>query len=336
MVSSVFNLEKSRLKREVQIRKAKLVFIQVPDGLKPHVQILASTVEKAGALAIISADPCYGACDLAIAEAESLGADLVVHYGHSEMLDQAVPPTLYIEAKEKKNVDVAVRRGLLHLAQWTKIGLVTTVQHVDKLDDVKKLLLAAGKTVVTGDAGKTKYAGQILGCNYSNAKAVSKEVDAFLFIGGGKFHALGLALATAKPIIVADPYQNKAFSIGGNARAAILKKRWANIQEATKSESIGILIGLKPGQKKIATALEMKTLVENAGKKAVLLALREITPEALMQFPTIEAFINTACPRLSLDDGRRFRKPLVTVTEMLVALGKTKWEELCKTGWFES
>lgn len=335
MLSSTFDLEDKRLTREVQHTKAKLVLIQLPEGLKPYGPKLADIIEKAGALAVVSADPCYGACDLAIVEAERLGADLIIHYGHSKMLDQAAFSTLYIEAKAKKSVKDSVRKSIPYLKQWRKIGLVTTVQHVHKLDDAKKLLLEAGKTVVVGDSGKTKYAGQILGCNYSNAKAVSKEVDAFLFLGGGKFHALGITLATAKPTIVADPYENKAFSIDDEV-TVILKKRWANIHEAKEAEKIGILIGLKTGQKRLDQALKIKRLVENASKKATLLALREITPEALTQFPTIEAFINTACPRLSLDDDRKFHKPLLTPREMLVALDKIKWEELCKTGWFES
>lgn len=335
MPSSTFDLEEKRLKEEVRNRKARLVLIQLPEGLKPHGPRLAVAVERAGALAIVSADPCYGACDLAIVEAERLGADLIVHYGHSEMLKQAAFSTLYIEAKAKSSVKNTVKKALPYLEPWKKIGLVTTVQHVHKLDDARKVLLEAGKAVAVGDAGRLKYAGQVVGCDYSNAKAVSKEVDAFLFVGGGKFHALGLALATAKPTIVADPYEKKAFSIEDEA-ARMLKKRWANIYEAKHAEKIGILIGLKAGQKRLDQALSMKKLVENAGRRAIFFALKEITPEALMQFPTIDAFINTACPRLSLDDAKKFRKPLLTPNEMLVALGKLKWEKLCKKGWFEN
>jgi 2-(3-amino-3-carboxypropyl)histidine synthase len=212
---------------------------------------------------------------------------------------------------------------------------VATVQHVHKLDEAKKVLLEAGKVVAMGNAGRLKYAGQVIGCDYSNAKAVSKEVDAFLFVGGGRFHAIGVTLATAKPTIAADPYERKAFSIESEARR-ILKKRWASIHEATQAKKVGVLVGLKAGQKRLDLALRIKESVESAGKKAIILALKEITPEALMQFPTIGAFVNTACPRLSLDDEGEFRKPLLTPDEMLVVLGKLRWEELCQKGWFES
>lgn len=335
MPSSTFDLEETRLEKEVQKRKAKLVLLQLPDGLKPQGPRLAAAVEKAGALAIVSADACYGACDLAVVEAERLGADLIVHYGHSEMLKQAAFSTLYIEAKAKSSVKKAAKKAVPYLEPWKRIGLVTTVQHIHKLNDVKEVLLKAGKSIAVGDSGRLKYAGQVIGCDYSNAKAVSKEVDAFLFVGGGKFHPLGVTLATAKPTIVADPYEKRAFSIEASA-ARMLRKRWASIHKTRQAEKIGILIGLKAGQKRLDQALKMKRTIENAGKTAIFFALKEITPEALMQFPTIDAFINTACPRISLDDAKRFRRPLLTPNEALVALGKLQWEELCEKGWFES
>ncbi len=69
-------------------------------------------------------------------------------------------------------------------------------------------------------------------------------------------------------------------------------------------------------------------------KKTTLFALREVTPEALMQFPTVEVFVNTACPRISLDDASKFLKPVLTLDEISVVLGEMSWETLCKEGWF--
>jgi 2-(3-amino-3-carboxypropyl)histidine synthase len=335
MRRSAFDLEEERLCKEVRNRKAKLVLIQLPEGLKPQGPRLAAAVEKTGAMAILSGDPCYGACDLATVEAERLGADLIVHYGHSEMIKQAAFPAIYIEAKAKTSVKDAVRKALPYLKRWRRIGLVTTVQHVHQLEEARSILFGTGKTVAIGDRGVLKYPGQVVGCDYSNAKAVSEEVDAFLFLGGGRFHAIGLALATAKPVIVADPYEKRAFTMNREA-AKVIRKRWANIHEAEQAAEIGILIGLKIGQKRLDQALKIKKLLKDKCRRAVLLALREITPEALMQFPSIDAFVNTACPRVSLDDAERFDKPLLTPEETLVVLDELKWEELCKKGWFEN
>jgi diphthamide biosynthesis enzyme Dph1/Dph2-like protein len=55
-----------------------------------------------------------------------------------------------------------------------------------------------------------------------------------------------------------------------------------------------------------------------------------------MQFPSLEAFVNTACPRIVSDDASRFRHPVLTINEALFVVGELTWEELLKKGWFAS
>ncbi len=331
----IFDLEEERLREEVSRLGVKRVLIQLPEGLKAVGPRLADLVQRDGAVAIVSADPCYGACDLATLDAESLGAELVVHYGHSEMITEEHVPTIYLEARARVSLLEAVKKARPYLKPWTRIGLITTVQHIHALDGVREALLKAEKEVVIGDTGHLEHTGQVTGCDYSNAKAVSSDVEAFLFVGGGRFHAIGAALATGKPTIIADPFENRAYTID-NVVQRIIKQRWASICEAKKAETLGVLIGLKIGQKRVEEAIELKEEWERGGRKATLLALRNISPEALMQFPGIDVFINTACPRVSLDDASRFLKPVLTFNEALVLLGKMDWEELCRRGWFES
>ena len=50
--------------------------------------------------------------------------------------------------------------------------------------------------------------GQVLGCNFSAIKNL--DADAFLYVGSGNFHALGIKLFTDKPVIVADPYLGRS------------------------------------------------------------------------------------------------------------------------------
>jgi len=328
-----FDLEEKRLKEEIKKRKPKIVFLQLPEGLKPEAPHLASIVEEAGALPIVSSDPCYGACDLAVSEAKILGADLIVHYGHTPMTLNTEVPIVYVEARAKISIKEALTKALPYLESWSKIGLVTTVQHVHQLDEAKSMLETAGKTVFVGDADPVKYPGQVIGCDFSNAQTVSEKVEAYLFVGGGRFHAIGVALATGKPTIIADPYEKRAYPIQDQVRRVIMQ-RWGNISEAKKAKSFGVLISLKSGQMRLRDAMKIKEKLEQNGLKATLLALREVTSSALMQFPGIDAFINTACPRLSLDDAQSFRKPLLYLNEALVMLGEMTWEELLRRGWF--
>jgi len=330
-----FDFEEERVKQEILKLEAKRVLIQLPEGLKPEAPRLVKIIEKFGALPIVSADPCYGACDLATAEAESLGVDLIIHYGHSKLLRYERVPTIYVEARATMNVNDAVEKALPMLEKWQKIGLTTTIQHVQTLDDAREILLRAGKTVVIGDAGRSIYPGQVIGCDYGNAKSIAKDVGAFLFIGGGRFHALGVALSTSKPTVVADPYEKRAYSVDREAEK-IVKQRWASVEEAKKAKAFAVLVGLKPGQKRLEEALNVKQKLEEDGKAACLFAVKEITPEVLMEFPTVEAYVNTACPRVSLDDASKFPKPVLTISEALMVVGELSWEELCRKGWFES
>jgi 2-(3-amino-3-carboxypropyl)histidine synthase len=244
-------------------------------------------------------------------------------------------PTIYIEARAKISVKETIEKAIPLLEPWSNIGIATTVQHVHKLDEAKTVLLKAGKTVAIGDAGFVKYPGQVIGCNFSNAQSVSEEVEAFLFVGGGRFHAIGVALATARPTIIADPYEKRAYPIHDEV-PRILKQRWASICEAKGAENFGVLIGLKSGQKLVEEAMKIREKLQKNGRKATLLALREITSKVLMQFPNIDAFVNTACPRLSLDDTANSLKPILSLSEALVMLGEMDWEELCRKGWFEN
>lgn len=330
-----FDYEEERIKQEIINLGAKRVLIQLPEGLKPEAPRLAKVIEKMGALALISSDPCYGACDIAINEAQTLGADMIVHFGHAKLIKHEQVPTVYVEARASVNIDEVINKALILLSKFSKIGLTTSVQHLQTLNEAREILVRARKKVIIGDARRLGYAGQVIGCDYSNVKSIVDEVEAYLFVGGGIFHALGISLSTSKPVIVADPYDNRAFSVDAEAQK-LLKQHWACIEEAKKAKIFGIIIGLKPGQKHFDEALKVKEIVEKQGKTACLLAAREVTPETLLAFPTIEAYVNTACPRISLDAPGKFSKPILTFNEFMVASGESSWESMLKKGLFEN
>src|SRR4030042_1688788 len=125
-----FDFEEERIKLEISKLGAKRVLLQLPEGLKPEGPRLAKIIEKTGAVPIISADPCYGSCDLAIDEAESLGIDLIVHFGHAKLVRHEQVPTMYIEARATVTVDEAVEASVPLLREMNRIGLATTIQHV--------------------------------------------------------------------------------------------------------------------------------------------------------------------------------------------------------------
>ncbi|MCD6529726.1 diphthamide biosynthesis enzyme Dph2 [Candidatus Bathyarchaeota archaeon] len=329
----LFDLEENRVKREILNRKARRVLIQLPEGLRGQLFRIVEIVESTGAEALVSGDPCYGACDLPLEEAGKLNVDLIIHYGHTKLLSEVGFPIVYIPAKAKVPISNVTKKSLLLLKNYDKIGLITTAQHLHKLSEAAKILREGGKEVVVGDSNAILHPGQVLGCDYRNALAVSDSVDAFLFVGGGRFHALGAALSTRKPTYVADPFTGSVYSINEEADK-VIRQRFACILEAENAETIAVIVGLKPGQFRLDLAVRVVNAFKEKGKRASLLTLRELSPEVLSQFSGVDAFVNTACPRISIDDAARFKVPVLTVSESLVVLGRLTWEEVCQRGLF--
>ena len=116
-----FNFEEERIKREIKKLGAKRVLLQLPEGLKPVGPCLAKIIEKANALPIISADPCYGACDIATTEADLLGIDLIVHFGHAQLMKHETVPTIYVEARSTATVNDVVEQAIPLLSKWWKL-----------------------------------------------------------------------------------------------------------------------------------------------------------------------------------------------------------------------
>jgi 2-(3-amino-3-carboxypropyl)histidine synthase len=82
-----YDFELLRAIEEVKKNKAKLVGLQFPEGLKTHAVDVARQIEKeTGAKTVTFIGPVYGACDTKEREAEMLGVDLVIHFGHTAMM----------------------------------------------------------------------------------------------------------------------------------------------------------------------------------------------------------------------------------------------------------
>ena len=78
-----YDLELERVIDKVNKEKAKLVCIQLPDGLKPKAKLIQNKIEsKTNTRVIIWAGSCFGACDIPL-EIEKLGVDLLIQFGHS-------------------------------------------------------------------------------------------------------------------------------------------------------------------------------------------------------------------------------------------------------------
>lgn len=313
----------------VKQKEAKTVGLQFPEGFKRKAAVIATELEKeTGCKIIISGNPCFGACD--IDETLVHHVDMLLHFGHAPL--ESIDKVEFIEVRS--NVDVMpVLKIAVPMLTKERIGVLTTVQHVHKVDEVCKYLISEGKVPVTCEvnnvspASKThaddlriRYPGQLLGCDFSAARI---PCDEYLYIGGGEFHPLGVAIATGRSVLVADPMTSRAWFIDTDR---IMRQRFAAITRAQDAACFAIIVSTKRGQFRPEVAEEMVKLARDSGRDAYIISMDLITPEQLLAFKT-DAFVSTACPRVAIDDNLRYDRPLLTPVEFEILVGKRQWDE---------
>ena len=165
-----------------------------------------------------------------------------------------------------------------------KIGLVTTIQHLNKLSNVKEQF------------PESIVGGQVLGCDVNSAKKIVKDVKAFLFIGSGMFHPIEIALKTEKPVFCWNPFTKELTKVKKDDIDRYKKTKKAALIKFLSSDKIGILVSTKSGQYNMKKALELKN---KADKDYFIFQFDTLNKNELENFPFIECWVNTACPRIS-------------------------------------
>ena len=219
---------------------------------------------------------------------------------------------LFVEAKAKKDVVKGLEKNISNIS-CKNIGLIATVQFASQLPLIKKSLQMKGFKVFIGKPkGPAVLEGQILGCDVSAALAVEKHVECFLYIGTGDFHPTGLLAKTSKPIYIYDPFTEQIRLLPEAEKQKLWKRKILMIAKFKDAKTIGILVSMKPGQF-CANAENVKESLEKQGKRVYLFVCDSITNTELMNFPHIEAWVNTACPRIAEDE---FSRPLVNAIDL--------------------
>ena len=289
------------LAAKIKERNARRVMLQLPEGLKMKAADMCRFLQENGIEVLLSNDPSYGACDLADSAAKATGCELLVHVGHSKFyvdFKTDVPVLYYIwpEKIRVENLDFS-------RIKEKRIGILTSIQHMELLSDIKSMLEGQGKEAIIG--------GQMLGCWTANADKIKEMVDAFLFVGSGEFHPLALS---GKPVYKLDL---ERMEIGEVDAEKFQKIRYGRIFRARDAGTFGILVSSKKGQKELlAKADYVRQRLEQRDKKAFIIVMNDITNEKLLGIKA-DAFVNTACPRIS---DMQFTKPMINADDIELLL----------------
>jgi len=316
-----WDYELEQIVETIEERDAKKVGLQFPEGLKRRGPAVADDLRELtddDVTFMLSGQPCYGACDLDTYLMKR--TDVFVHFGHSPMKD--TDKVIYVPLFSNVAVTPIMEEALETLeppAETEGVGLVTTAQHMNRYEEMTEFLEERGYEVHSrrGDDRLT-HEGQVLGCNYASADVPADQV---LYVGGGKFHPLGLAMEHPdKHVVIADPVNN-VVTVADTEK--FMKQRYGAIHRAMDAEKWGVIFCTKIGQGRWEIAQEI--LADN--DNAYLITMDEVTPDRLRNFD-MDAFVNTGCPRITTDDGPQFHKPMLTPGEYRIAVGDEPLDSL--------
>ncbi len=221
--------------------------------------------------------------------------------------------TLFFEARYRGKVDPEkIDAGSLP----KRIVLATTVQFLDSLDPVRKSLERRGKKVILPKGLHAAYRGQVLGCSLISSIPEAKNADCFLYIGDGLFHPRQLMLKNDLPVFVFDPKADDFRKLSVLEVDSERKRAKGALLRFLSSERIGILVSIKPGQNRMALARRLKRNLSKRGKEAYLFLSDTIDFSEFENFPFVEVWVNTACPRIAYDDQARQRRPIIDYEEV--------------------
>ncbi len=331
-------IDETRVFEIIEARRPKVILVNAPGGLLRQTKELMERVkEKYGVGSILSGDSCFGICDTVDDDVPRLQADLALHIGHNAAVTEVGDFTYLVDAVDDVEFDGVVETAARVLSPYKRVGLATFSQHLHQLKPVKEKLESKGFQVVVGKGNNLMLEGQVFGCDFSTSFPVRDEVDAFALLGESEFHAVGLALATGKPTFMLDPYMNEVTDMRPAADER-RKRAMLAVYKALDARVFGVITGLKEGQKMLGRSRWISKRLEMNGRKVVELAMRDVTAERLAPHREIEAFIQTACPRISVD-GFTFDRPVLSIpqADALVALmeGREAGEFLERPKWIE-
>jgi len=325
----VLNFETEYLIKELKKIKPKKVLVQLPEGVKQNAFEIAKIFRDLKIEAVFSGETCWGGCSVSVGEAKSVNADLIVHFGHAKFMDVNFP-VLYVEIRDELDLIPLLKKSLKELQDYRTIGLSYSVQHRHDVDKIIKFYEDNGKKIILSKKiGNVAYEGHIVGCQYRGLKQIEKDVGCFVIIGNN-FHSTGASISVDKPVFLIDVYNGEIKNME-KMREKILKQRIISVEKFKKAKKVGIIIETKIGQK-FGNPVVLIDKLKKVGKEVIVITMNEVTPEKIMNFYYVDAFIELACPRIAIEDFSKYEKPIITFREALIGLGEKTWEETLKAG----
>ncbi|KAJ3101113.1 Diphthamide biosynthesis protein 1 [Phlyctochytrium planicorne] len=356
MLPKNYNFEIHKTLWQIRKNNATNVALQFPEGLLMYSLAIADILETFGKVeTVVMGDVTYGACCIDDYTAKALGCDFMVHYGHSCLIpvDVTSIKTMYVFVDIGIDVEHFVETVKYNFEPGRRMIVVATIQFVASLHAAKLELEKSFSIVVP--QSKPLSPGEVLGCTSPDLSKLVEEVLAkmpsggevvkndgdgdeewekeqpiLIYLGDGRFHLESIMIAN--PALKAfryDPYA-KVMTREKYHHGSMRRMRKQAIEQAGRSTKYGLIVGTlgRQGSPKVYDFL--RTQIHGKGMQSFTILLSEVTAGKLATFgDAVDVWVQTSCPRLSIDWGHTFGKPLLSPYEAAVALKQApaEWME---------
>ncbi|KFD57709.1 hypothetical protein M513_01379 [Trichuris suis] len=358
-----YNFEIFKTIWKIRQQNIKNVALQFPEGLLMFSCIIADILEEfANCNTVIMTDVAYGACCVDDFAVKALDCQLLVHYGHSCLIplnNTCHAQVLYVFVDIKFSISHLVDTIRKNFPKESKIALMSTVQFAirQELHEEYNLIIPQSKPLSPGEtlgctAAKLPpeidtllFVGDgrfhleaamianptVTAYKYSDVLFFLKSIFAKCSLCSHKvqdnrrFVQWNMFSSSFFLLLEYDPYSRKCTIENYNHEVMQRTRRYA-IDQAKCCHKFGIILGTLGRQGNCAIVDLLKRKLEERKREVFLFLLAEINPETLNTFSDIECWVQVACPRLSIDWGVMFSKPLLTPYELMVSLEQVQWE----------
>jgi len=231
----------------------------------------------------------------------------------------------YVFLKSYYEKEIKLTNDLLNqISQYNIIALFSSIQFVPHMENIMEQLQAKypDKKFITSKPSRTNAKFQILGCNVyeKNFEFNGTVPECYLYIGDGVFHPQAIVLSQKEsekltPVVRFNPRNDSIKIFTEDDIVVILRKYRAGLLKFLNAENIGIYITTKVGQQQYEFSKKIKEIYPK--KNFYFFASETLDIAGLEDFPFIDTWINTACPRISLEDNAEFNLKMINIDDAM-------------------
>ncbi|CAD8132803.1 unnamed protein product [Paramecium octaurelia] len=314
-------------------RQNILINLQFPEGLLLYSCMISDILTTfTGCETFISGDVTYGACCIDDLTADEMQADYIIHYGHSCLvpINECAVKTLYVFVEiniDTKHLFETIKKNFTD--KNIKYYLMGTIQFNTYIHLLKKQLEEDGYKIVIPQE-KPRSSGEVLGCTSPKLEVSQDSRNIVIFVCDGRFHMESTMIQNPQfEFFQYDPYTYR-LTIEKYDNPKMMNLRYQQIVNCQKMQPqlVCIIMSTLGRQGSTQILQRIEELLRKHQIQYFTLLISEINFEQLNQLNEVDFFIQIACPRLSIDWGVQFVKPLLTPYETYVMLGEVEWKQI--------